>query len=166
MSQYKDNAREAFRRGYWVDGDGVVCSSRGVRKVNRQKNGLSRFSLHRGNPQRRVNVLVHHLAALTLFGDAAFADGVSILHLDRNRENNSAENLALGTQTEAQYLIPRHERVLYAMNAASKLRRLTVAQVHELRAMRETGASLKQICARFEIAKSTASYIVNRKTYN
>ena len=165
MSKYKDNAREALSRGYWVDGDGVVWSRRGERKCNKQKNGLLRFSIHMGRPRRRVNVLVHQLVALVMFGDRALASDVAIIHKDRDKENNRPDNIELGAPVDAQYLIPAFLRSLYAANAASKLRRLTMAQVIELRAMRAAGAKLKEICERFEIAKSTASYIINHKTY-
>lgn len=87
------------------------------------------------------------------------------MHIDRDRTNNRPDNLKLGTRIEAQMLVPQHERILHAANAASKLRLLTMAQVLDLRARRAAGATLKELCEAFGIAKSTASYIVNGKTY-
>lgn len=165
MSKYKANARLALSRGYWVDGAGVPYGLRGdPLKCHNTSAGFPRFSMHDAN-RGRVHVLVHQLAALLLFGEEGLADDVTIIHVDRNRENNRPENLKLGTRREAQLLIPRHERMLYAVNAASRLRHLTMAQVQELRAMRAAGAKLDELAAAFGIAKSTVSYIVNGKTY-
>lgn len=163
MSKYKDNARKALARGYWVDGDGIPQGMNGPLKCHNTSMGFPRFSVNLSRV--RSHVLVHQLAALILFGEEGLSDDVAILHLDRNRENNAPSNLALGTRTDAQMLIPRHERILYAVNAASRLRLLTMADVTELRALRAGGAKLRELSERFGIARSTASYIVNRKTY-
>lgn len=164
MSKYKDNARHALERGYWVDGDGAAQGPRGPLKCHPTSTGFLRFSMH-ARPRRRVHVLVHQLAALILFGERGLSDDVVILHLDRDKTNNRPNNLVLGTRNEAQLLIPRVERLLYGANAASRQRLLTTEQVTEIRAQRASGATLREICDRFGIAKSTASYVVNKRTY-
>lgn len=168
MSKYKNNARHALSRGYWVDGAGVPQGPRGPPRCHDTSNGFPRFSVslgRLGGVTLRGHVLVHQLAALILWGEQGLSDDVVILHLDRDRHNNAPSNLALGTRQDAQLLAPQHERLAHAVNAASKLRLLTNAEVLQLRAMRSAGATLRQLCERFGIAKSTASYIVNGKTY-
>lgn len=165
MSKAKDNARLALERGYWVDGEGIMYGLRGNPLKSRPSStGFPRVTI-RLEGRKTLQVAVHQLAALVFFGEQAFADGVCIIHLDRDRSNNRPDNLKLGTKAEAQMLVPRHERILYGANAARKLRLLTDGQVLELRAARAAGATLAELAERFEIAKSTASYIVNRKTY-
>jgi len=169
VSASKQYAREALAIGYWVDADGIPQGPRGPRRCGRSTSDFLRFSVHLPGVDRRAgkrcHVLVHQLAALCIFGEKALADDVVILHLDRDRDNNTPANLALGTRSDAQMLIPRHERHLYAMNAAMKRRSLTPSQVVELRAMRAAGATLKELASAFEVAKSTVSYVVNGKTY-
>lgn len=167
MSKYKTHAVLALERGYYVNAAGIPHSTRGPRKCHKTTTGFLRFSIHinRDGERVRSHVLVHQLIAYQLFGPQAFEDGVVILHLDRNKENNSQANIALGTKSDAQMQIPAHMRALYGANAAQKLRVLTDAQVSELRASREAGATLKEISERFGIARSTASYIINRRTY-
>lgn len=155
--------------GYWVDGDGVAQGPRGPRSCHDTTTGFPRFSVHLRKRDRngghRGHVLVHQLAALCFFGEQALADDATILHLDRDKHNNRPSNLALGSRSDAQMLIPPHERYLYAANAASKLRSLTNEQVAELRALRAGGAKLKELGKIYGIAKSTVSYIVNGRTY-
>lgn len=165
MSKGKDNARRALEAGYFVDGAGVAYGPRGKPLTTHDSStGFPRFNI-RGDDRKTLSVAVHQLAALVFFGERGLDDGVCVIHLDRNRHNNAPSNLTLGTRTEAQLLIPQHERILYAANAARKLRLLTDGQVLELRAARAAGATLTELAERFGIAKSTASYIVNRRTY-
>lgn len=164
MSKLKTAARTALAMGYWVDVDGVVYGPTGKRrKCGVSSMGFLRFSIH--VKRDRTHVFVHHLAALIHFGDEGLSDEVVILHLDRNKANNAQANLALGTRSDAQMLIPRHERILHGINAAARLRRLSPENVERLRKLRAAGCTLSELAMTFGIAKSTASYIVNRKTY-
>lgn len=165
MSKYKRHALDAHERGYYVDGLGVAYGPRGALKCHTTSTGYLRFSIHVSKPRERVHVLAHQLVAYQLFGADAFADGVVIMHLDKNRTNNTPTNIAIGTRSDAQLRVAPVMRAIYGANAARKLRRLTDAQVIDLRAKRAAGATLKELCKAFDICKATASYAVNGKTY-
>lgn len=166
MSKRRQWIELAFARGYVVDDDGTVVGPRGARSASAAPNGFLRFSIHTEERGNYGHIFVHQLAAYQQFGEESFGDGVKVIHLDGDRMNNALSNIALGTQSAAMFAsIPRHMRVAHAVHAARKLRSLSDAQVADLRERRRNGATLRQLCAAFGIAKSTASYIVNGKTY-
>ncbi len=159
------NVMEAHRRGYYVDEWGAVRSPRGkTRATNVDDAGFYRFNIWEVG-RSRGHVPVHRLVAYQLYGDRALDERLFVRHLNTDRLDNRPENIELATRSVIQMDIEHSKRLAYAVNAASYLRRLTEGQVAELRAMRQAGATLKVLCARFGIAKSTASYIVNGKTY-
>jgi hypothetical protein len=171
MSGNQWAVRVAFERGYRVCDDGRVIGPRGkFRKLYVHNNGFLRFTVRPVGTRRSVAAFVHQLAAFQLFGDYTEGSGEGsgekvVMHLNGDRADNRLSNIALGTRTESHMRIARTLRVLYAVNAASKLRSLTDGEVASLRAERACGASLKDICAKYGIARSTASYIYNRRTY-
>lgn len=159
MTQY------AAKRGYWVDEDGRPHSPTGrILRGCIGSNGYQRFSIRRPDGGH-ANVAVHQLAALLKFGKAALAPGVHIRHLDGDPLNNRPSNLELGTAHQNIMDRPRAARVAHAKRAASFLRKMSRDQVEEARRMYEGGAKLKDIAAKYGVAMSTASYVVNRKTY-
>jgi hypothetical protein len=164
MSGNQWAVRVAFERGYRVCEDGRVIGPKGkYRKLYVHNNGFLRFTVRPVGTRRSVAAFVHQLAAFQLFGD--YDPALVVMHLNGDRADNRLSNIALGTRAESHMRIARTLRVLYAVNAASKLRSLTDGEVASLRAERACGASLKDICAKYGIARSTASYIYNRRTY-
>lgn len=155
---------EAHARGYRVLEDGTVRGMRGVRRVTFDDVGFARFNVARRGGGR-FNVYVHKLAAYQLFGELAFAEGARVIHLNNARADNRLENIALGTQDDVMQNRPQVQRLLWSLHAARSLRSLDSKQLQMFRDMRAAGASLNELAKCFGIAKSTASYIVNRKTY-
>lgn len=90
---------------------------------------------------------------------------MEVRHLDGDPKNNSVTNIAIGTHSENMMDVDPEVLRQKALHAASYRRSLTEDEVEELREFRRQGATYKQLCARFGIAKSTVSYIVNYKTY-
>ncbi len=166
MSRTFDHAVEAYNRGYYVDDEGVVQGPRGVRVVSAGHNDFMRFSLaDKARPGKHINVAVHKLAAYQLYGDEVANPKWRIKHKDYDRHNNRPDNIELATHSDIMLGTPQTQRWLYGVNAAKKRRRLSDAQLVEFRAMRAAGATLSKLVKHFGIAKSTASYIMNGKTY-
>jgi len=87
------------RDGYSVDLEqGRVLNALGVplgvTLTRSAKDGYPKVKL------RGRTVPVHKVVAYVLWGDNAFAPGIHVRHLDGNRENTKASNLALGTPSQ------------------------------------------------------------------
>jgi hypothetical protein len=159
---------EASEKGYYVDEEGNVISPKGRKR--KPQSQWSRGSVYyrftvRGNDGKNTTVQYHQLAAYQKFGRAALVKGIQIRHLDNNSENNRPDNLALGTAGDNAMDNPEDERLARAKHAASHRKKLNDIEVARLRKEHAEGARQKDLCKKYGIAKSTCSYIVNRKTY-
>lgn len=159
-----DRVREAFRQGYRVTEMGQVISPHSGKPLKAQLNsGYYRFNLN--TPGFRGMVTVHRLAAFQWFGEALFKAGIQVRHLNGNAKDNSRDNIAIGTATENHR--DKAPGVHQAVSAAGgrARRALSDAQLMEFRRDRANGATYKQLRAKYGLAKSTVSYIVNGRFY-
>ena len=154
----------AYDKGYRVDHLGNVISSTGkARKLNTNKHGRLRFSIQFLG--HSVSIRVHTLALYQKIGDALFAPDIVARHLNGVPHDNSYGNLAVGSQSDNMMDKPQEMRIRIARRAGRTRSNLSDSDVLAIRQKLVAGATLKQIMAEYGIAKSTASYIKNRRTY-
>lgn len=169
MLSAKDRALlKAFEKGYRALEDGTLISPRGRKLSSKsKKRGYIHFSvcLREGGASRDVKVAAHRFIAFLKYGNRLFNPGLEVRHLNGNKTDNSFSNLVLGTHSQNMMDRGREERREHGKKAARFLRSLTPDQVKELRRDRDSGKSYKYLCQKYGVAKSTVSYIVNRKTY-
>jgi hypothetical protein len=85
-------------KGYKFDVDGNVISP-----FNRYKRGGDKAKyIHIGFTYegKHIRVLAHRLQAYIKYGDAIYAKGIVVRHLDGNPKNNKLENIAIGNQLD------------------------------------------------------------------
>jgi hypothetical protein len=162
-TEHANNIRRAHAAGYRVEDDGRIISPNGVERATCSRGAYQRFSIRVGKRYRTVSV--HKLAAYQWFGEAALQADVHVRHLDGNPQNNSRENIALGSPRDNIMDRSPEERKTHARKANSSRRRLTDAQVRLIREFVADGAPAAEVARVYGLAKSTVSYIVNRKTY-
>lgn len=104
-----------------------------------------------------------HRVVMMAFHPRSDASDLKVRHLDGNKANNALSNLRWGTAQENSDDMVRHDRSTKGSRSANT--RLTEQDVERARSELASGATLKQICQRYLIAKSTASYIKNRRTW-
>lgn len=158
----------AKNKGYRVEPDGCVIGLRGYKLktfIYHVGNADYRFFSISGTKDRVSTVRVAHLQAYQKYGETALGEKVVVRHLDGDSLNDAWDNIAIGSHSDNMMDIPERARRRKAKWAASFVRKLTAGQVRELRAFREKGATLVELAEKYGLAKSTVSYIVNRKTY-
>ena len=155
----------AHKVGYKVLPDGSVISHVGRRrKLNSSVGGYLRFTVGPRDGNHGW-VHVHVLAGLQYFGERALEEGMQVRHLDGDPTNNVRDNLALGDASQNAFDISSPVRFKRSREGAKVQRKLSDSDVAALRADRNSGATYAQLMERYGIAKSTVSYIVNKKTY-
>ena len=108
----RDKIKCAIEKGYYVDNNGNVFNNAGLqRKINFKHNGYPFFTI-RDNYGKTVHILVHRLLAYQNFGDRIFKKNIVVRHLDGNPKNCTINNIAIGTQSENMYDIPKEKRYL------------------------------------------------------
>ena len=152
----------AHERGYFVDDEGNVVSPHGGTLRTRIDNrGYRTFNIKvdgRSYPAR-----VHRLAAYQKYGERIFDPDQQVRHLDENQLNNRPDNISVGTASDNAFDQKPKARVARAKHAARSLRVLSDSNVRSLLRDRDKGATLKELSAKYGVAKSTVSYIVNGK---
>ncbi len=165
MAKNVECIRYASRLGYQITEDGLILSPAGKQRPGQMHRGYYVLSFFYG-PERRVrNISVSKLAGYQWFGEAALQPGIEVRHLDGNSANNARMNLAIGNHSANMLDIAPAIRRARARVAAAAQKRLTDAQAETLREDRKKGATYKELCAKYNIAKSTVSYIVRGITY-
>jgi hypothetical protein len=105
-------------------------------------------------------VEVHRLLAFEKFGEAAFAEGIQVRHLDNNSLNNSWDNIVLGTPTQNAMDRPKEDRQAHA---ALGNQQFTEEFIHQLRLDHTSGLGYKKLRAKYGIPLSTLSYYLSSK---
>ena len=158
----RDIIKEAKEKGYSVTDSGEVLSPFGrLLKLGIDTNGYLKFSLRVNNNRETLNV--HRFVAYLKFGSIALYNETR--HFDNNKLNNSWDNIKTGTHRDNMLDIPISDRIKTAKFAASYLRKLTYKQANQLRTDRKNGLTYVELMSKYNITKSTISYIVNNKTY-
>jgi hypothetical protein len=155
-------------RGYRVTTEGLVVAPSGrVVKTHPDTRGYLNFTAKPtgGDRSSGRRVYIHRLVAYQKYGSKLFTPGLEVRHLDNNKLNNDVSNIAIGTHQENQRDHPEEYLVAQAKHAASFRRALTTEQAQQLVDDRAAGATYKELMAKYGVAKSTVSYIVNGRMY-
>ena len=106
----------------------------------------------------------HRFMGYLKFGDRIYQQGIQIRHLDGNPQNNSRENIEIGTQRDNTYDIPKERRLQIALKATQKVKRYSDEDVLEMKRLRDNDAKYSEIMERFNISsKGTLSFILNNR---
>lgn len=95
---------------------------------------------------------VHTLVAAAFHGPRP--DGLDVCHRDGDAGNNAEDNVYYGTRSANNRDISSHDR-----------RKLTVAQVKEVRARAQAGESGKALAREFGVCHSNMCYVVKGRYY-
>jgi len=155
----------AYKQGYRIDEQGNAIGLRGLPLIPvLDHSGYPKFTL-RYNKVKTTSIHYHRLAAYQKYGDLIYNKDIEVRHLDSNKENASLFNIAIGSRSENQMDKSEETRKRCAKQAANVLKSLSDGEVRQLREDAAKGMTNKQLRQKYCIAKSTVSYIVNRKTY-
>lgn len=164
----------AFAAGYRVTDDGQLISKTGrPRRMALYGGRYPMITIRVGG--KGVGCSVHRLAAYCFFGDAMFAPGIQVRHLNSNRLDISRVNIALGTCRENHLDKPVEQRREAALKGArTRVERgivpasavFSAEDVDQIRTRRTSGESCAEIAADLGCGAYTVRSIVAGKSYS
>jgi len=101
---------EASNRGFFVTKEGQLLGPAGNIKSCQYKNGYKQFQFSYFGKNR--NLKVHRLQALQKYGyEAMNKEGIVVRHLNSKKDDNSWDNIAIGSQADNLLDVPTLERI-------------------------------------------------------
>lgn len=152
---------EAFKKGYRVTTSGSVFGLRG-KEIGLYKNNCGYYCFSfRDKDSKSHSVTIHRLQAFQKYELLLYNDGIMARHKNGIKEDNSYDNILIGTARDNQMDIPeniRMARSLYATSFMRKYHKGTVINYHI-----SHGNSYKKTMNHFGISsKGTLHYILNK----
>lgn len=153
------NEKIAYKKGYRVNKEGIVTYKSNTIKLTNHR-GYNFFNIK--SEGKKLNVKVHRLQAYTKFGEEIYKEGVEVRHLNGIRNDNSWDNIAIGTRKDNALDIPAEKREKIAVKASTELRVYTDEELIKIRKDREQGLTYSQLMAKYNISsKGTIYYILH-----
>lgn len=98
MSEYELAIIEAHKRGYRITDDGVILNPQGIILRGTFYNDYWHFTIKISGRSKRVRF--HRLQAFQKYGEQIFDPELQVRHLDGNSQNNTYDNIGIGTQSD------------------------------------------------------------------
>jgi len=116
MAKYKRKMFSKYEqifldKGYKFDADGNVISPFNRCRKYRVRNKSKYMHIGFNHEGKHIRVLAHRLQAYIKYGDAIYAKGIVVRHLDGNPKNNKLENIDIGTALDNWNDYLKHEKI-------------------------------------------------------
>lgn len=155
LSKRNETIIIAVEKGYLVTREGNAIGIRGkILTPYASSTGYCRIGVTRYDKTSTL-IDVHRLQAYQKFGNKIFDKNIYVRHLNGNPLDNSWDNITIGSPSDNQMDIPKHERILRSSHPK-----------HDHKAIladHKNGMSYNQIMKKYNISsKGTVSFIVNK----
>lgn len=146
----------ASKRGYAVTEDGVLLNPNSV-EIGYNDSGYITTSIRIKGKSKHLKA--HRLQAYQKYGDSIYNKDVVTRHSNGDSEDNSWDNIVIGTQSDNMMDIPEQIRIKKSLHATSFVRKYNK---QEVRSFHSIDNSYQKTMDKFEItSKGTLHYILN-----
>lgn len=148
-----------IKRGYTIDKNGDVYNPNGIKLKQYNTKWYKKVGMRVDG--KKIGIKVHRLQAYMKFGNKIYEEGIVVRHLNNNRFDNSWDNIEIGTCHDNMMDNPKEMRMKYAINASKTANKYGKEFVEKIRNERKTGMKYSEIMEKYNLSKSTVSYIIN-----
>jgi hypothetical protein len=159
----------AYELGYRCDETGSVISPRSKSlKLYPNNHGYLHFSI-RLNLETHYRLIsraipVHRLQAYQKFGDDLFAPKIHVRHLNGKCDDNSYNNIEIGSASDNMMDKTKETRLHCAICASNRIRRFTDLEIENIKTFHDEIKSYKKTMEKFNISsKGALHYLLNIK---
>ena len=129
---FNKNEKYAYDKGYRITKEGVFKNPEGKILKGYKHNGYRKYKLRvPGNYNKYYHFKLSRFQAYCKYGDKIYNEGIVVRHLNGIRDDDSWDNIAIGTQSENMMDKPKDVRMRASLIAASYNRKYDVIKVRE-----------------------------------
>ena len=145
------------KRGYVVTEDGTLLNPKGNKIGSKDNRGYIGSEIKVEG--KGIPFFAHRLQAFQKYSNLLYEKGIVTRHLNGNKEDNSWDNIAIGTHSDNMMDIPEQIRIKKAKYAASFIKKYDYEEVINFY---KSCKSYKKTMQEFNISsKGTLNYILN-----
>ena len=165
---FNKNEKHAYEKGYRMDKDGIFYNPKGNIVRGYLHNGYRKYKLRvPGDYGKYYHFKLSRFQAYCKFGDKIYEKGVVVRHLNGVRDDDSWDNIEIGTQSQNMMDCPKEDRVSRAINASRSNVKYSRETILQIRADRELGMSYRQLQKKYNVPNgSSMNYILYRENIN
>jgi len=175
ISIRKSATKIAFDKGYRIKNNQAFSHKGKELKIQRAKKifhcyrrfvvSVSPKDISFLSKRRCIYIPYHFLVAYEKFGESFFEKDIQVRHLNGNYDDNSWDNIALGTSSQNANDRDPLERKIHALKTSWNNRRFSEEQIKQIKIDRANGLSYNALIEKYNTSKSTLSYLFNHALY-
>ena len=158
---FNKNEEVAYNMGYRVDESGNLFDNKNVIKnLNTPKRGYNIFQINNAN-NKKMKVFIHRLVAYQKFGQSIYKEGIVVRHLNGISNDNSYDNIEIGTFSDNMFDIPKEKRIERSKKSNVKYKN---EELKNILSFYSESKSYKKTMIKFNISsKGTLWHILNNR---
>ena len=162
---FNKNEIYAHNKDYRVNREGVLLNPDGKTLKGYYKNGYKYYKLRKEEDYTKYAAFkISRLQAYQKYKNDMYHKGIVVRHLNGKRDDDSFDNIAIGTQSPNIMDCPKQDRVKRATYASSKNRKYPTETILKIREDRKNGMTYSQLLKKYNIPNdSSLHYILYRK---
>ena len=162
---FNKNEIYAHNKDYRVNREGVLLNPDGKTLKGYYKNGYKYYKLRKEEDYTKYAAFkISRLQAYQKYKNDMYHKGIVVRHLNGKRDDDSFDNIAIGTQSQNIMDCPKQDRVKRATYASSKNRKYHTETILKIREDRKNGMTYSQLLKKYNIPNdSSLHYILYRK---
>ena len=168
MSKINQAVREAFDRGYRVNGEGELILLDGSisKAVCCDKDGYRTMAVKMKRSCNGIRFGIHKLQAYQKYGQKLFQSGMEVRHLDGNKTNNTPKNIAIGSRRDNVLDIPEDKRKQMGQAGAASTRNFSNKTAYLIFEDRAKGMKERELAAKYGGSLGSIHHLLKLAVYS
>ena len=162
---FNENEIYAHNKGYRVNKEGVLLNPNGETLKGYYKNGYKYYKLRKEDDYTKyASFKISRLQAYQKYKNDMYQEGIVVRHLNGKRDDDSFNNIALGTQSQNIMDCPKEDRNKRAYNASRKIVKHSDQLVIKIREEYRSGISYRKLQKKYNISSgATMWHIIHKR---
>ncbi len=162
---FNKNEIYAYNKGYRVNREGVLLNPDGKTLKGYYKNGYKYYKLRKEEDYTKYAAFkISRLQAYQKYKNDMYHKGIVVRHLNGKRDDDSFDNIAIGTQSQNIMDCPKQDRDKRGYDASRKIVKYSDQLVVKIREEHKSGMSYRKLQKKYNISSgATMWHIIHKR---